>query len=68
MEKIIYNFIEQKKVEVFLNSEFKNKKIVRVSYSGLPSEYSNYKSKIIFGNYYIYKWVNYVSRSIYTRI
>ena len=55
MEKIIYNFIEQRKVEVFLNSEFKNKKIVRVSYSGLPSEYSNYKSKIIFGNYYIYK-------------
>ena len=55
MEKIIYNFIEQRKVEVFLNSEFKNKKIVRVSYSGLPSEHSNHKSEIIFGNYCIYR-------------
>ena len=54
-KKIPYNIIEQKKVKIFLNKQFKGKKIVKVSYDGLPSKYSNYKSKITFGNYCIYR-------------
>ena len=54
-KKIPYNILQKKKVENFLNNEFKNKKIVRVSYSGLPIEHSNHKSEIIFGNYCIYR-------------
>lgn len=52
-KKIPYNIIKQSKVDNFLNKEFKNKKILKVSYTGLPSKYSNYKSKITFGNYCI---------------
>ena len=54
-KKIPYNVIETKKIENFLKNEFKNKKIVKVSYGGLSSKYSNYKSKITFGNYCLYK-------------
>jgi len=54
-KKIPYNVIETKKIEIFLKNEFKNKKIVKVSYDGLSSKYSNHKSKITFGNYCLYK-------------
>tara|TARA_B100000768_G_C11268593_1_gene372278 strand:- start:1203 stop:1844 length:642 start_codon:yes stop_codon:yes gene_type:complete len=54
-KKIPYNIIETKKIENFLKNEFKNKKIVKVSYGGLSSKYSNHKSKITFGNYCLYK-------------
>ena len=54
-KKIPYNVIETKKIENFLKNEFKNKKIVKVSYDGLSSKYSNHKSKITFGNYCLYK-------------
>ena len=54
-KKIPYNIVEQKKIANFLKNKFKNKKIVKVSYDGLPSKYSNYRSKITFGNYCIYK-------------
>ena len=54
-KKIPYNIIETKKKENFLKNEFKNKKIVKVSYDGLSSKYSNHKSKITFGNYCLYK-------------
>ena len=54
-KKIPYNIIEQKKIKFFLKNEFKNKKIIKISYDGLPSKYSNHKSKITFGNYCIYK-------------
>ena len=50
-KKIPYNIIEQKKIEKFLKKEFKNKNILKVSYNGLPSKYSNYKTEITFGNY-----------------
>ena len=54
-KKIPYNIAEQKEIIKFLNNKFKGKKIVKVSYEGLPSKYSNYNSKITFGNYCIYK-------------
>ena len=54
-KKIPYNIIEQRKIIDFLKKEFTDKKIVKVSYAGLPSRYSNYKSKITFGNYCIYR-------------
>lgn len=54
-KSIPYNIIEQKEIIKFLNNKFKGKKIVKVSYEGLTSKYSNYNSKITFGNYCIYK-------------
>ena len=52
-KKIPYYIIKRKEVENFLKKEFRNKEIIKLSYDGLPSKYSNYRSKITFGNYCI---------------
>ena len=54
-KKIPYYIIKTQKIKNFLEKEFKNKKIVKINYEGFPSKFSNYKSKINFGNYCIYQ-------------
>ncbi len=50
-KKIPYYIVKNREVENFLKKEFKNKKILKLSYDGFPSKFSNHRSKITFGNY-----------------
>jgi SAM-dependent methyltransferase len=54
-KKIPYYIIEKQKIKNFLKKEFKNKKIIKINYEGIASKFSNYKTKINFGNYCIYQ-------------
>ena len=52
---IPYYINHKEQVRKFLNKEFKKKKILNLSYEGYPTKYCNYKSKVIFSNYCLYK-------------
>ena len=52
---IPYFVHHENKVKIFFYSNFRNKKLLKISYKGKPTKYCNYKSEIIFSNYCLYK-------------
>ena len=54
-KSIPYIIHKEEVVKKLLKKVAKNKKIVKVSYKGFPTKFSNYKSEIIFSNYCLYK-------------
>ena len=52
---ISYFIHHEKIVKNFFYSNFKNKKLIKISYKGKPTKYCNYKSEITFSNYCLYK-------------
>ena len=52
---IPYFVHHEKKIKNFFYSNFKKRKLIKISYKGKPTKYCNYKSEIIFSNYCLYK-------------